>query len=438
MTDGLLMDDDIRKLIAGVVKNYHVATDICCRFMNNEGNFLFESAGCTHDDCFCVKAGIMKNGTSCSNVHLYGKLQAERFGGKYIYFCPAGLTWFISPVSCRDVITGAFLCGPFLMYGRQEFLESEILKKYTLNPEQTEIANRFLFQIPVINPEKVNSLSELLYMASFFSGSYRESICRFGKIGRSMKQQSEISGIIKELKQANKLSAPAYPLDKENELLSAITDGDKPTSSRLLNEILGYIFFSSGGSFEVIRARVLELIVLLSRAALSGGANIENIFGMNYQYISEINKFKNVDELCFWLTEIMNKFINNVFQYNDVKHLDVIYKATDYLRRNFMNKITLDDVASHVYLSPTYFSKIFKDEMKCNFNTYLNRLRIEQSKKLLFQQNVRLADIAGLSGFEDQSYYSKVFKKLTGVTPKKFRENRGNVKAAVFTGETLK
>ena len=88
-------------------------------------------------------------------------------------------------------------------------------------------------------------------------------------------------------------------------------------------------------------------------------------------------------------------------------------------------KITLEEVASYVYLSPSYFSKVFKDEMHCNFNSYLNRLRIEKSKQLLLSENVRLVEVSGLVGFEDQSYFSKVFKKLTGVSPGKFRESRG-------------
>ena len=93
-----------------------------------------------------------------------------------------------------------------------------------------------------------------------------------------------------------------------------------------------------------------------------------------------------------------------------------------------MNKITLEEVSSHVYLSPSYFSKIFKEEMKYNFNTYLNHIRIEVSKQLLADDKVLLVDVSSLVGYEDQSYFSKVFKKMTGVSPGKFRENRGSIK----------
>ena len=195
-----------------------------------------------------------------------------------------------------------------------------------------------------------------------------------------------------------------------------------------MNEILGHIFFSSGGDFDTIKARILELIVLLSRAAVEGGADVEEIFGLNYKYLSTIHSFKTVEELTHWLSKIMIRFTDCVFNFKNIKHVDVIYKAINYIKQNYMKKITLEEVASHVYLSPSYFSKIFKDDMKCNFNTYVNRIRIERSKQLLLQDTLNLADISNMVGYEDQSYFSKVFKRVVGITPGRYRLSRGNLK----------
>jgi YesN/AraC family two-component response regulator len=63
--------------------------------------------------------------------------------------------------------------------------------------------------------------------------------------------------------------------------------------------------------------------------------------------------------------------------------------------------------------------------MKINFNSYLNYVRIEMSKKLLLDKSISLVDVSNLVGFEDQSYFSKVFKKLTGQTPNTYRKSRG-------------
>ncbi|MCD8498734.1 MAG: AraC family transcriptional regulator [Clostridiales bacterium] len=146
---------------------------------------------------------------------------------------------------------------------------------------------------------------------------------------------------------------------------------------------------------------------------------------MNYTYLGKIYSFRNVDEIAFWLSGIMNRFSEQVFNLSHVKHADVIYRAVDYVRKNYTRKVTLEETAALVCLSPAYFSRIFKDEMKVNFNIYVNQLRVEAAKKLLLNDSVPLVDIASQAGFDGQSYFSKVFKKMTGVTPGKFRESRG-------------
>ena len=433
----IFLDDisNYEKEIKGNIKNFYNATGIDCSFLNDEGATLFTSSSCQNrcDICNYIP-NITNNDFDCKNVHAYGLVQSERFGGRYIYFCPVGFTWFISPVANSDKIIGALLGGPLLMFEKQEFLEFDILQKNKPQKLNYDKIVKCLENIPEVSPERVNSLSEILLYTSSYILYDEKNIAK--EKSEASEQQSEINEYLKAIKLVDESESPAYPLTKENELMSAITDGDKQEASRLLNEILGYIFFTCGGSFEIIRARVLELVVLLSRAALAGGAESEQIFGLNYKYITEINKFKNVDELCFWLTEIMKKFMNNMFRFNEVQHVDVIYKAVEYIRRNYMKKISLDDVALNVYLSPSYFSKIFKNEMKCNFSTYLNNVRIEHSKKLLLSNDVKLVDVAGIVGFENQSYFSKVFKKLTGGTPKKFRETRGKLHNKVFLDES--
>jgi YesN/AraC family two-component response regulator len=124
----------------------------------------------------------------------------------------------------------------------------------------------------------------------------------------------------------------------------------------------------------------------------------------------------------------MARFTDQVFNLTDVKHVDVIYRAIDFIRKNYEKRITLEDTASMVYLSPAYFSRVFKEEIGDTFNFYVNKIRIEAAKKLLLNEKIPLIDISSMVGFEGQSYFSKVFKKMTGVTPGKFRESRGKIK----------
>ena len=124
--------------------------------------------------------------------------------------------------------------------------------------------------------------------------------------------------------------------------------------------------------------------MLLSRVAIEGGAETAHVLRFNHRYMGQIEQIRSVDELCYWLSGVMNSYTDLVFKFIDVKHVDVIRKAAEYIRKNYAAKITLEEVASYIYRSPSYFSKVFKEEMDCSFNTYLNRIRIEKSKKYCF------------------------------------------------------
>ncbi len=79
-------------------------------------------------------------------------------------------------------------------------------------------------------------------------------------------------------------------------------------------------------------------------------------------------------------------------------------------------------MSAAVYLSPSYFSRIFKEETQRTFVVFLNEVRIAHSKKLLRDKTIKLVDIAAMVGFEDQSYFTKVFKKQQAVTPLQYRK----------------
>ncbi|NLK88260.1 MAG: helix-turn-helix domain-containing protein [Clostridiaceae bacterium] len=406
------------------VQTYSRSVGAECMVIDTHGNIVahaFPKGRCG----LCKILG--GRGERCGKAHLYGSYQAERFGGRYIFFCPIGLVHWVSPIICGGVSKGAVLGGPVLMTEPDELLIEEITISGGFDKKDISEIKRLVRQLPIVSPEAVKDYSEMLYMVSLYisGGSDGPSRTRM----QALEQQSRISEYVQYIKSLAEGCGDTrtYPVEKEKELLSLIPLGDKAGSQKVLNEILGHVFFTSGGNFDVMKARILELIVLLSRAALEGGADIEQIFGLNCNYLSQINCFNTIDELTYWLSGIMIRFTDCVFDLKDVKHIDVIYKAVDYIRRNYMKKILLKDVASHVQLSTSYFCAIFKKEMKCNFNSYLNKVRIEMSKKLLTDHDIPLVDVANMVGYEDQSYFTRVFRSNVGISPGKYRERNGQM-----------
>ncbi len=100
---------------------------------------------------------------------------------------------------------------------------------------------------------------------------------------------------------------------------------------------------------------------------------------------------------------------------------DPISKAKTYIHDHYRESFSLEDVADYVELTPTYFTKLFKDQTQQTFIDYVTDYRIEKSKELLRQTNLSLKEIAYEVGYKDPNYYSRVFKKWTNLSPKQFR-----------------
>lgn len=423
---------------AALVEDYSVATGVGCTILDLNGTPLYRTGSrpgpC--DEC-CRLQAMTRKSYRCHETHLYSIYHAERFGGRYIFFCPISLIHWTSPVVVDGATVGAIMGGPVLAVEENDFFEQEFFSLFPgVIPDPGELRTRFR-TVPYVEPARVKSLSEMLYAVSSVLSRGENTV--FRDEYEKLDVESRISEYIHYIKQLDKDSEDvlSYPVEKEAFLLECIRNGNQSEAQKVLNEILGYVFFTSGRDLDVIKARVMELAVLLSRAALQGGADNEQIFGINFQYLQQLYTMKDVDDIAFGLSRIMRRFTDCVFVLKDVKHVDVIQRSIAYIKKHHQDRIPLEDIASHVSLSPTYFSRLFKEEMHTTFTEFLNRYRITKAKSLLVNSRIPIVDIAGMVGFEDQSYFTKVFKKIAGVSPGRFRESGGTTGSGGKTGKEL-
>lgn len=109
-------------------------------------------------------------------------------------------------------------------------------------------------------------------------------------------------------------------------------------------------------------------------------------------------------------------------QYQKPRHRKEIEKALRIIEQNYSDKnLSLSSIAEQVSLSETYFSTLFKQELEQSFVKYLSGIRIERAKALLEQTDSKIFDIAIQCGFSDEAYFSRVFKKITGIAPSEWR-----------------
>lgn len=343
---------------------------------------------------------------NASHTHLYGAYEAERWDGKYIYYCPRGLVFIATMI--HDPDKQGDLCmitGPIVMANSlDDPYEDNILSLDNVEG------------IPRMTTQQTRALSELLRAA--VGSLEQEDRAPNVDSGR----QAQLLNTMYDL--YSSAEAVEYPIDSERQLQQSIRAGDKEGSQRLLNVLLSGLYLACGSDLDKIKRHVHSLLVLMSRAAIDGGADVNDIFRLSQSYEPEIEKLRNLEELNRWLSMVLHRFINFVFDFNDIKHHNVLYQTTAYIKEHLADKLTLEDAAEHVSLSKSYFCRILKDELGYTFTEYVNHLRIERAKLYLRDSTMSIADIAYAVGFDDQSYFTRIFKKLTNTSPGQYRKSK--------------
>ncbi len=127
------------------------------------------------------------------------------------------------------------------------------------------------------------------------------------------------------------------------------------------------------------------------------------------------------------LTELPDKYQECCQKMQDERvDLSVeIYEAVRYIEGNLTQRLTLNQVASSINLSPNYLSSLFKKELGVGFVDYITEKRVERAKELLENTGLKTYEVAQQAGFVDESYFSKTFKRLTGKRPSAFRKRNG-------------
>ena len=147
-----------------------------------------------------------------------------------------------------------------------------------------------------------------------------------------------------------------------------------------------------------------------------------------YEVVSKIDDYE--DSIESNLLEMMYHLLNN-FHYlfydeeslkDDEFQLERYHRIVKYISNNYMNKVSLQDIAEKEFLSSQYLSYKIKDVFGHGFNEYLNQIRVEESTKLLLDTDKNISEISEDVGFSHVRYYNKHFKLHYKVTPMQYRK----------------
>ncbi|AFC31002.1 AraC family transcriptional regulator [Paenibacillus mucilaginosus 3016] len=211
-----------------------------------------------------------------------------------------------------------------------------------------------------------------------------------------------------------------YPFSIERELIQALRAGEREEAVQQLT-----LFMEALSAERVTEMDVQQGMMRL----LAGILNVVSQVGMNPASLSKgenmfeaLSQIRDTRSIMKWFNEhIIEPYMQELEKRTNGQVKRMIEQAKNYLQNEYAKDISLDSCAEHVGAAPYLLSKAFKAETGINFTEYLTHIRMDKAKALLRESDTMINEIALRVGYQP-SYFIRLFKKLEGITPGRFRE----------------
>ena len=171
--------------------------------------------------------------------------------------------------------------------------------------------------------------------------------------------------------------------------------------------------------FPLFRNYCIELLVLAKETCYRKVA--QEVFQQVSDYLDEVIGSRSIEECAVRCSQSMRRLLELIAVDTPIVKSWRLNMALEYIHEHLSDDLFLDLVADHAEVSPQHLSKLFRDEIGTSFNQYVTERRIEKAKFLLYADVRKVNEIAQMVGYRDSNYFTKVFRKCTGVTPNGYR-----------------
>ncbi len=414
----VLTREQFRKIGSAFARNFGLALEVT----DTEGREIRTlcSGGCEPGFCRLVRQSKVGAGR-CRQDRLRGLNIAIETGQPYITLCHAGIGLVCVPLMDGDLPLGGVFFGKCVWEPVDQTICEDVAKRLRglrFGAGELEAALR---RLPVVSARRIHEAAEFLYILVYQMTELDPQVVQWRR-QRSL-QQAQISEVIQDSKRFG--SEEAYPYELECQLIAKVKLGDRTGAKEILNMLLGTIMFHNPGNVNLLKARLVELLSVLSRAAAQGGVDINMLLSKNLGYIDTVLALDTQEDLCVWISRALDEFIESVYCSQDARKISQLRPAMEYMQYHFDQPLTLEDIARQAHLSVSRLSHLFKEQMGITVIEYLTHIRVSRAKELLIGSERNCTQICFEVGYNNQSYFTRIFKQGAGMTPRKFRlENK--------------
>ncbi len=207
-----------------------------------------------------------------------------------------------------------------------------------------------------------------------------------------------------------------FPKNKEQLMLQKAISGDVTGTLKYLEEIMVWMAVNYKDDVDKIKASMVELYIQVKRHLPEGE-------WFDQDFITSLLKINDKGELEYIFVSKIKNLIEDIHKERHEEMSTLITEAIDYIKMNYNQNITLDDVAKEINMSYHYFSKFFKESTGKKFSDFITDIRMDEAKRLLTDPENSIKDICYAIGYNDPNYFSKIFRKVIGKAPTEYRQD---------------
>lgn len=330
--------------------------------------------------------------------------------------------YFIIKVITSDNISGTLLVGPTISSEIDEKSINSIIKKFDILIKYKGSLINYYNNIVIMDFNSFIDAGLLLYHSIYHDKLDFTNVVNIDEMLIDVGLKDSKAFYISNSKKRRN-SRLHHSQEFERKLLKHITDGNLEEVIKFLKYTTfdGELGINSKNPLRNLKNIFISYTSIVSRAAIEKGLAWEvslTLTDFYFEAVEELNTIKDINELFLKMILDYTEHVNKVKMYN---YSSAILKCQKYIFQHLYEKISLSILADYSSMNPCYLSHLFKKEVGVSISDYIQKERIEESKKLILSGKKSLVDIYVPLGFIDQSHFSKTFKKFVGITPKEYK-----------------
>jgi two-component system response regulator YesN len=205
-------------------------------------------------------------------------------------------------------------------------------------------------------------------------------------------------------------------------LTATLNAADKPKLLKAIAEIFAKLSASKELSLDYSHQICLHLVHASARLLMILDNYTVEMKTIEQSFWKQIFKLETLEDMQELVTTHLTSVLDMMNQKRNGKNKNTISQVMHVIDNGYHDKLTIQEIAKEVYLAPNYLCALFKQETGQTLNEYITKVRMEKAKELFKDKEKKINEICYAVGYNDPTYFTKIFKRYTGLNPIEYKE----------------